>query len=109
MTIRQKQETIDSLTEMLESRDQFKAEKELLEQNNKLTEELNKLRKRENQLKTQLNGDQQKYASKRRSKFETSELSKLIVNLDVKKNILMKDLEERDVRTRGASTNIDRK
>lgn len=109
MTIRQKQETIDSLTEILESRDQFKAEKELLEQNNKLTDELNKLRKREHQLKTQLNGDQQKYASKRRSKLEMSDLSKLLVNLDTKKNVLMKDLEERDVRGRVGSINIDRK
>lgn len=104
MTLRQKQESIDSLTEMLESRDQFKAERELLEQNNKLIEEINKYRKREIQLKAQINGDQST-KGKRGSKFETSDMAKLIMNLGIKKNNIIKDMGETETRGRLASIN----
>lgn len=109
MQLRQRQETIESLNEILESRDQYKAERELIDQNTKLTEEINRLRKREYQLKSQLNGEQQK-ATKRRSKVDSGELNQLIINLDTKKNNLLKDFGTQDGRTRLTSMNkSDRK
>ena len=108
MTLRQKQETIDSLNEMLESRDQLKAEKELVEQNNKLLEEINRYRKREHQLKLQLNGEQQK-AVQRRSKFDASEVAKLLFNLDIKKTNILKDIDGQEPRNRLTSVNADQR
>lgn len=88
------------MSEMLQSRDQFKVERELIEKNNKLVEEINRLRKRELQLKVQLNGEQQKQNSKRGSAMDNNDVTSLLLNLDIKKNNLIKDLEEKEGGTR---------
>lgn len=102
MRLRQKQETIDSLTETLESREQLKIERELVDQNQKLMEEVNKYRKREHQLNTQLS-DERINKAKRSNKLENNDVMKLIMNLNTKKNNIMKDLGEPESRGRGAS------
>lgn len=96
LTLRQKEETIDCLSETLQSRDQFKAEKELVEQNTKLSQEIIKYRKREHALKTQLLGGADPVITKRITNIENSDVTGLLINLDIKRNNLVRDIGDNE-------------
>lgn len=94
MTLRQRQETIDSLREAMESRDQFRVERELLEKNRKLNKKVSKYRKREYQLKTQLNAEKTKLVQRTKSNNGVSELNDIMLDLNMKKKELMRNVDE---------------
>lgn len=94
--LKQNQETISSLQQSLEAREQFKAERELIEKNNKLAEEVSRLRKREHKLKAQLTAEEQKHALRALTAKDSSEVNELMADLDMKKKTFMQDMEDDD-------------
>lgn len=97
------------MNEILQSREQFKAEKELLEKNTKLMEEINRYRKREYQLKAQLHGDHHKLSSKDIKGLDNHDVTSLLVNLDIRRNHLIKDIGDRTDGTRISNTDINQR
>lgn len=70
-------------------------------------EEISRYRKREHQLKTQLMGDSSKVSGKTTMVFDSSDVTSLLVNLDVKRNNLIKDIGDRvDGRRLTGATNM---
>lgn len=96
----QKQNLIEALNEVIESRDTHKQYQQLLSRYKKLIEELGHAKKREKQLQFQLDNINGKIDIKKIIITKNPEIAQLLSALETKKQDIAKNMAERERTTR---------